>query len=342
MKLEAASIRFVLLFSVFVAGGQAQAEVPFNAPPGFRAEKVHRAFKGTGTEFDWLKVSDDHLALYLFDLDQNSGFSKKVKKKYRQNLVKYGAKAMEWSHTLGTFNEWLLASGVDFLDHSLKQEPVQMVIDPMVDRVETNLSFEFMALEPEVRTQWWVKAWIEPVDDQDFQFGYVPVVIHELGHFIFHSSLNKAGRLRLKDEQFVRLTLAPVDEAFADVVSYEFTHEPLVGKRYDYDLKKVVEFRRSLSSTSLAREKVRKGNWPYKQMGVNDHETGAPFRDVLIEIGEDYGNRAIFEVIRAIQLRLTDPSSPLMDPHVMLFSELNQAFNTAIAEELSRYPRLGK
>ncbi len=328
------------LLNLIAFKGTASAQNHFPTPEGFKSERVRRAFKGTGTEFNWLKVSDAHLALYLFEGAQNTDFNRGLQRRYDQNLMKYSAKAKEWSQTLVRFNQWLLSAGVDFLDHSLKQGPIQMKIDPMVDITETNARFDFEALEPEIKTDWWVDVWMEPTQDVDFLFGYAPVIIHELGHFLFHSSLNRESMIP-KGYRFVMFTLGPIDEAFADAVSYLFTSETLVGRRYDYTAQKMIEFRRALSTTAEEREKVRKGKWDYKISGGDDHIQGQAYRDVLIEIAKDYGLKAMFDVNLEIQRKLTRPTSQIVSL-TSSRAEVNQEYNEVVPAAFARYPRLTK
>lgn len=343
MRYAARTLLLALTFSfiyLIAFRHPAQAQNNFPTPPGFDVEKVRRAFKGTKTEFNWVKVSDENLALYLYEGAQNSAFDRKLQKRYDLNLVKYSAMASDWSQTLVKFNQWLLNAGVDFLDHSLKQGPVQMVIDPMVDLTETNARFDFEKLEPSTQTDWWVDVWMEPTRDVDYLFGYKPVMIHEFGHFIFHSYLSRSDMIP-KDRGFVNFTLGPIDEAFADAVSYEFTGEPLVGKRYDYTQKSTIEFRRALSSPAEDRVKVRQGTWDYKIMEGDDHVRGQPFRDVLIEISKDYGLSSQFQLVEEIQKKLTVPDSAVMST-TSTRAEVNAEFNQVVSRVLARYPRLTK
>ena len=331
-------LRPLIIAFALLQGAGASASVWIPTPEGFKTEVIHRAFSGTSKKVDWFRLSDSRLALNIFDFDNLDNYNRRIDRSYQYNLYKYAERAAEFSQTLAHFNQWLMKYGVNSLDESLKQGPVQVVIDPMVDFAETNAMFVYSSpLVPQQKWDWWINIFMEPIYDTDFQFGDTQVLIHELGHFLFHTSLQKITA-PVVPERFVGFALGPVDEAFGDFVSYAFTGKPLVGKRWDYSEGRIIEFRRALSTTSADRTLVRAGNYEYKIKDGNDHVRGEPFRDVLIEISQDYGVKTAFDAMWAIQKKLTVPGSAIMSD-VSTREEINIDFNKAIVEVFAAYPK---
>jgi hypothetical protein len=238
------------------------------------------------------------------------------RKRYSEEIKAQLEDAAAYKQKLIEFARWLPANGITFLDEAFRKGYfMQTVLSPYcVERMN----------------QGGIIHWDESRDfasSFSLELGMTsrprtfreqfPVIFHEWGHYVSHSMMEQAaGRPVSGDE--AELWLNPLDEGFADFVSYAFLGAP---EHLEPPM------RTPLSSSFSDRQLVFDGRYPYFK--TEDHAAGEPFRDVLIRISTVYGTPRAMQVARDIFADiLTVQSKSISSPE--------KAANAAVSSVLKR------
>jgi hypothetical protein len=236
--------------------------------------------------------------------------------RYAESLKRQLEDAAAYRQKQFEFSLWLQANGISYLEEALRKGgSMRTVLTPyctermeqggLIHWDETKGIAESFSLELGL-----------PFRPRPFAEQF-PVIFHEWGHYVSHRMMEESvGHPVTGDE--AELWLNPLDEGFADFVSYAFLGAPAHLEP---------PMRTALSSSFADRTLVFDGQYPYFKN--EDHSAGEPFRDVLIRISMVYGTpRAmkvahdVFSDILTVQRRLT--ASP------------EQAANAAVSAALKR------
>jgi hypothetical protein len=209
------------------------------------------------------------------------------RQRYAESLSRQLKDAAAYKQKLIEFSSWLPANGITYLDDALREGYLmQTVLTPYcVERMqqggiihwdETRDFAASFSLELGLPTQ-----------PRSFHEQF-PVIFHEWGHYVSHRMMEEAvGKAVSGDE--AALWLNPLDEGFADFVSFSFLGAPPHLEP---------PMRAPLSSSFSDRQLVFEGKYPY--FSREDHSAGEPFRDVLIRISVVYGTPLAMQVARDI------------------------------------------
>ncbi len=221
------------------------------------------------------------------DSKAESGACVMEKKTYGESLQRQLADADDLKQKFTEFSQWLKANGAPYLDEAFRRGyPMRTVLVPFC--VEKSLQGGLNRWDESVdfASTFWV-ALALPTQPRSFQEQF-PVIFHEWGHYVFHRMMEESvGHAVLADEAATWLN--PLDEGFADFVSYAFLGAPAHIEP---------PMRTPLSSSLSDRRLVLEGKYPYFKS--EDHSAGEPFRDVLIRVGAVYGAPVAMQVARDI------------------------------------------
>ena len=209
------------------------------------------------------------------------------RKSYAERLQKQLEDAPAYKKELIDFSRWLSANGIVYLeDASRKGYSMQTALTPYcVEQMLQGGAIHWDEARDFAAT-FSVEVGV-PLRPRSFQEQF-PVLFHEWGHYVFHRMMEEAlGRPVPAKE--AALWLNPLDEGFADFVSYAF-----LGAAAHVD----PPMRAPLSSSLSDRQLVYDGEYPYFK--TEDHSAGEPFRDVLIRISAVYGTPRAMQVAREI------------------------------------------
>ena len=223
----------------------------------------------------------------IADLPKEEGGCSMDRKGYGETLKRQLSDAGTYKQKLIEFSRWLPANGIVYFDEAFRKGyPMRTVLTPYcVERmlqggmIHWDESRDFSA-------SFTLELGL-PTRPRSFEEQF-PVIFHEWGHYLSHRMMEESeGRPVTADE--AARWLNPLDEGFADFVSYAFLGAPPHLEP---------PMRAALSSSFSDRQKVFEGQFPY--FAKEDHSAGEPFRDVLIRISIVYGTPSALQTAREI------------------------------------------
>jgi hypothetical protein len=221
------------------------------------------------------------------DSEAESGGCVMDQKTYEESLKRQLADANDLKQKFAEFSQWLSANGVSYVDQACRQGyPMRTVLVPFC--VERSLQGGLNRWDESLdfASTFWV-ALALPKQPRSFQEQF-PVIFHEWGHYVFHRMMEESlGHPVSADEAATWLN--PLDEGFADFVSYAFLGAPAHIEP---------PMRTPLSSSIADRRLVLEGKYPYFKS--EDHSAGEPFRDVLIRVSVVYGTPVALQIAHEI------------------------------------------
>ena len=223
----------------------------------------------------------------LDDAPKEDGGCRLDRKGYGEILQRQLADSAGYKVKLIEFSHWLSANGIVYLDESLRKGyPMRTVLTPYcVERMQQGGIIHWDETR-DFSASFSLELGL-PARPRSFEEQF-PVIFHEWGHYVSHRMMEESQGGSVTGDEAARW-FNPLDEGFADFVSYAFLGAPPHLE---------APMRRPLSSSFSDRQLVLSGQYPYFK--TEDHSAGEPFRDVLIRISVVYGTPRALEVAHEI------------------------------------------
>jgi hypothetical protein len=253
----------------------------------------------------WLEASADHARVLLISPNQSDPNARRSLDCLDPDLYEQKVQGLEqqadlFSKWVVEFAAWTQLQGVNYVSDFVRSKPITLFEVPLCKATYgINTFFAYHQFDSPLSDWWILNQFALP--DLDQRSKQKALMAHEMGHFVFQSLVwEQTGQMfyEITDARsaYLRESL-PLNEAFADFLSFAFTQEAVVGRKFDYEQEKTVEIRTALSTSIEDRIAVRTGQWNPKG---EPHKAGEPLRDVLIEDAQMWGVESTLKKIRRI------------------------------------------